>query len=75
MKLVKLNTKTKEYIIKLLALQKKCIAVDDLTTLKKINVILFTINERWRAKMLQVNDINYTSKGYKTIIQATCYKF
>ena len=75
MKIIKLNTKTKNLIAKLLDLQQKVKDNDQNKTLNQINTILFTINEKWRNKMLQVNNITYLDKGYKSIINATCYKF
>ena len=75
MKIIKLNTKTKNYITKLLQVQHQAIEHDHIELLAKINTILFTINEKWRDKMLDTNKINYTDKGYKSIINATCYKF
>ena len=75
MKIIKLNTKTKNLIARLLQLQQKAKDNDANDTLNQINAILFTINEKWRAKMLQVNNLTYLDKGYKSIINATCYKF
>ena len=75
MKIIKLNQKTKNLISRLLDLQQKAKDNDATATLNQINTILFTINEKWRAKMLQVNEIDYLDKGYKSIITATCYKF
>lgn len=75
MKIIKLNTKTKNLIARLLDLQQKAQDNDQTRILNQINSILFTINEKWRAKMLQVNKIDYLDKGYKSIINATCYKF
>lgn len=75
MKIIKLNQKTKKLITKLLDLQQKAKDNDQNKTLNQINTILFTINEKWRSKMLQVNEIDYLDKGYKSIINATCYKF
>ena len=75
MKIIKLNQKTKELITRLLDLQQKAKDNDQNKTLNQINTILFTINEKWRNKMLQVNQITYLDKGYKSIINATCYKF
>lgn len=75
MKIIRLNQKTKNLITRLLDLQQKAIENDQYKTLNQINTILFNINEKWRAKMLQVNNITYLDKGYKTIITATCYKF
>ena len=75
MKIIKLNQKTKNLIARLLQLQQKAIDNDQNKTLYQINSILFTINEKWRAKMLQINDITYLDKGYKSIINTTCYKF
>ena len=75
MKIIKLNQKKKKLIVRLLDLQQKAKENDQYKTLHQINTILFTINEKWRAKMLQVNEIDYLDKGYKSIINATCYKF
>ena len=75
MKIIKLNQKTKNLIARLLVLQQKAQDNDQNKTLHQINTILFTINEKWRTKMLQVNKITYLDKGYKSIINATCYKF
>ena len=75
MKIIKLNQKTKKLIARLLDLQQKAKDNDQNKTLNQINTILFTINQKWRAKMLQVNNIDYLDKGYKSIINATCYKF
>ena len=75
MKIIKLNQKTKNYIAKLLQLQEKSKNLDQYTTLNQINQILFNINQCWRAKMLKVNNITYLDKGYKSITNATCYKF
>jgi hypothetical protein len=75
MKIIKLNQKTKNLIARLLNLQQKAKDNDQNKTLNQINQILFTINEKWRNKMLQVNEIDYLDKGYKSIINATCYKF
>ena len=75
MKIIKLNQKTKNLITRLLDLQQKAKDNDATNTLNQINTILFNINEKWRAKMLQVNNVTYLDKGYKSIIDATCYKF
>lgn len=75
MKIIKLNQKTKNLIARLLQLQEKAKENDQYKTLNQINTILFTINEKWRNKMLKVNKIDYLDKGYKSIINATCYKF
>ena len=75
MKIINLNTKTKNYITKLLQVQQKAKETDNTATLNKINSILYTINTKWRDKMLKVNEIDYLDKGYKSIINATCYKF
>ena len=75
MKIIRLNTKTKKLITRLLDLQQRAKDNDQNKTLYQINQILFTINEKWRNKMLQVNQITYLDKGYKSIINATCYKF
>lgn len=75
MKIVKLNQKTKNYITKLLQLQEKAKNLDQYATLNQINQILFNINQCWRNKMLKVNNITYLDKGYKSIVNATCYKF
>lgn len=75
MKIIKLNQKTKKLIARLLDLQQKVKENDATAILNQINQILFTINEKWRAKMLQVNEITYLDKGYKSIINTTCYKF
>lgn len=75
MKIIRLNTKTKNLITKLLNLQAKAQECDNTKVLNNINIILFNINEKWRSKMLQVNEITYLDKGYKSIINATCYKF
>ena len=75
MKIIKLNTKTKNLIKRLLELQQNAIDNDQNKTLNQINTILYTINEKWRAKMLKVNNITYLDKGYKSIVSATCYKF
>ena len=75
MKIIKLNQKTKNLISKLLDLQQKAKDNDQYKTLNQINTILYTINTKWRNKMLQVNEITYLDKGYKSIINATCYKF
>ena len=75
MKIINLNTKTRLLIKKLLQLQAKARETDNTATLNQINTILYTINTKWRDKMLQVNNITYLDKGYKSIINATCYKF
>lgn len=75
MKIIKLNTKTKKYITRLLQVQQQAIDNDLTELLNKINTILFTINEKWRDKMLSTNEIDYTCKGYRQIIKSTCYKF
>lgn len=75
MKIIRLNTKTKNYIKRLLELQKIAIDNDWTKLLKQINTKLYNINQAWREKMLQVNQIDYTMKNYKAIINATCYKF
>lgn len=75
MNIIKLNAKTKNYINALLQLQQKAIDNDARDVLTKINTILFNINQKWRAKMLKANNIDYLDKGYKTIVNATCYKF
>ena len=75
MKIINLNTKTKKLIARLLNLQQKAKDNDATHTLNQINTILYTINTKWRNKMLQVNKIDYLDKGYKSIINATCYKF
>jgi hypothetical protein len=75
MKIIHLNTKTKNYIKRLLELQKIAIENDYTKLLKQINQKLFTINQAWRKKMLQINQIDYTMKNYKMIVNATCYKF
>ena len=75
MKIIKLNQKTKNLIKRLLDLQQKAKDNDQNQTLNQINTILYTINTKWRAKMLKVNNIDYLDKGYKSIINATCYKF
>lgn len=75
MKIIKLNQKTKNFIARLLDLQQKAKDNDATHTLNQINAILFNINEKWRHKMLQVNEITYLDKGYKSIINTTCYKF
>lgn len=75
MNIIKLKNKTKKYIARLLQVQQKAVECGANATLNKINSILFTINEMWRHAMLKSNDITYLDKGYKTIINATCYKF
>lgn len=75
MKIIKLKQKTKNLITRLLDLQQKAKENDATSILNQINQILFSINEKWRNKMLQVNNITYLDKGYKSIINATCYKF
>ncbi len=75
MKIVRLNKKTKTLITKLLKIQEKARECDNTKVLNNINIILFNINEKWRNAMLKVNNIDYLDKGYKTIINATCYKF
>ena len=75
MNIIKLNNKTKNYIARLLQVQQKAVECGANETLNQINTILFTINEKWRYAMLKSNDITYLDKGYKTIINATCYKF
>lgn len=75
MKIIKLNQKTRNYVTKLLQLQEKAKDLDQYATLNQINQILFNINQCWRNKMLKVNNITYLDKGYKSIVNATCYKF
>ena len=75
MKIIKLNKITKNYINDLLKLQRKAIEQDATEILTKINSILFTINQAWRNQMLKVNEIDYHTKGYKMIVNSTCYKF
>ena len=75
MRIIKLNKITKNYVNDLLQLQRKAIEQDATEILHKINTILFTINEQWRNTMLSVNEIDYHTKGYKMIVNSTCYKF
>lgn len=75
MKIIKLNKITKNYVNDLLQLQRKAIEQDATEILHKINTILFSINEQWRNTMLAVNEIDYQTKGYKMIVNSTCYKF
>lgn len=76
MKIIRLNTKTKNYINKLLQLQQKAIRNDLTDILNKINQILFTINEKWRNAMKKANPRNFEDyQMQQRLNNATCYKF
>ena len=76
MKIIRLNTKTKNYINKLLQLQQKAIQNDLTDILNKINQILFTINEKWRNAMVKANPTSFENYQLnQRLNNKTCYKF
>ena len=73
---IKLNKKTKNYVARLLQLQKKVIENDYTEILTKVNQILFTINEKWRHAMKKANPRNFDDyQLQQRLNNATCYKF
>lgn len=76
MKKIYLNKTTKNYITRLLQIQKKAIDTDCTEILNKINQILFAINEKWRQAMLKANPRNFDDyQMQQRLNNATCYKF
>ena len=73
---IKLNKATKNYVTRLLQLQKKAIDNDYTEILTKVNTILFTINEKWRNAMKKANPRNFDDyQMQQRLNNATCYKY